>query len=94
MGDCYEKTKQYDKTEEYLLNASNLIPHKLTPKYKLFKLYCKTNQTKKAYTMASLIHNMQIKVYSPLAGYIKTEAIEYMRNTKLPNNEQAEEISE
>lgn len=80
LGSNYENIGNYKKAEENYKNASNLIPHKLTPKYKLFKLYLRTNKKDKAYKMASLINVMEVKIYTPFAGQIKKEAIDFLRN--------------
>lgn len=78
LGDCYKNTNRYKKAEECYNYASALIPHRLSPKYNLFKLYKETKQTEKAYKMAIIINDMQIKVYSRKAGKIKNEIIDFL----------------
>ncbi len=79
LGDGYEKIKNYKLAEKYYNKASLLIPHKLTPKYFLLNLYQQTNDLEKAIQTAKAISNMEIKIYTPLAGQIKNDALKFLR---------------
>lgn len=78
IGICYQKTHNYSKAEENLLNAHYLIPHKLTPMYQLVQLYTETNQPTKALAMARQIVNTPMKVYTPEGAQIKNEMMQYL----------------
>lgn len=79
-GESYEKLNNYPKAEEKYRMASNLIPHLFVPRYRLFKLYIKQGEYKKAQIEAKEISTMQIKVYSDIVKKIKTEVNEYLFN--------------
>jgi O-antigen polymerase len=78
FGASYEKTKNYEKAVENYKNASFLVPHLFMPKYRLFKLYCITNQTDKADSIAQQISTMKIKIFSDEVKDIKTEINKYL----------------
>ncbi|MBN2395663.1 MAG: O-antigen ligase family protein [Candidatus Atribacteria bacterium] len=82
LGECYSKLEQYQKAESCFIDASNIIPHKLIPRYKLFKIYQNTSQPQKAYRQAIEINNMDIKIYTPLAGQIKNEVLKYIKSNE------------
>ncbi|MFH1168007.1 MAG: O-antigen ligase family protein [Pseudomonadota bacterium] len=84
LGGCYEKTGRFDKAEQCYIRASNTIPHKLSPKYNLFKLYIKTNKPAKAYDTASIIKSMKIKIGTPVADQMKREVFEYLNRNSSP----------
>jgi hypothetical protein len=78
LGESYEKVKDYSKAEENYKNASLLIPHLFKPKFKLFKLYLMNGQLRKADSIAFVISNMKIKVFSNDVKTIKTEINKYL----------------
>jgi O-antigen polymerase len=80
LGHYYKLTKQYYQAEECFRNASNLIPHKLTPKYHLFELYQLTNNEESAAQLATIIDKIPMKVYTRHGARIKLEVSEYLQN--------------
>jgi O-antigen polymerase len=84
LGGCYERISQFGKAEDCYIRASYTIPHKLSPKYNLLKLYIKTNKSTKAYEIASVIINMKIKIDTPVAVQMKREAFEYLKKKGFP----------
>jgi tetratricopeptide (TPR) repeat protein len=84
LGNSYLAIRNYSKAEESFTKASNLIPYFFVPKYELFVLFKNSCQNAKANSMAMRIKNMPIKVYSPLVGQIKQEAIDYVRANSSP----------
>lgn len=86
LGECYERIKDYNKAAENYKNALFLVPHLFMPKYKLFKIYCMTNQTIRADSIAKQISTMKIKVFSDEVREIKTEINQYLFSKKLMNS--------
>jgi tetratricopeptide (TPR) repeat protein len=80
LGCAYEGANHDSLSEQNYEKARFLIPHKFVPRYRLFKIYQKTNQVKKAMTMAKEIMDIQIKVYSPTVGQIKKAAFQYLNH--------------
>jgi O-antigen polymerase len=74
----YEACKDWQNAERIYLKCSNLIPHRFLPKYRLFTIYKNEEDISKTIEMAKKIVNMDIKIYSPLVGNIKNEALNYL----------------
>lgn len=62
MGDTYRKLNQYEKAERSYRLAGNMIPSRITPKYKLFVLYKDSGDSLSAVKIAKEIMEMKIKV--------------------------------
>ena len=62
MGDTYRKLNQYKKAEQSYRLAGNMIPSRITPKYKLFVLYKDSGDSLSAVKIANEIMAMKIKV--------------------------------
>jgi tetratricopeptide (TPR) repeat protein len=84
MGKDYENLNNTKLAEIFYKKANYLIPNRYVPKYDLFKLYLRTNQSNKALEMAREISDMKMKVYSAAAVNIKSEAIEFIQTTNNP----------
>jgi O-antigen polymerase len=78
MADNYQKMKQYKEAEDCLLLASNMIPNRFIPLYRLAKLYELTKQTYKAKLIAKEILFKPIKIISPEITMIKVEMEELL----------------
>jgi hypothetical protein len=78
IGDCYQYLNNFTLAETNYKRASLVIPHRFTPKYKLFKLYLANANTIMALKIASEIKNMRIKIYSTEIKEIKTEVNDYI----------------
>jgi hypothetical protein len=70
--------KQYKEAEDCLLLASNMIPNRFIPLYRLAKLYELTKQTYKAKLIAKEILFKPIKIISPEITMIKVEMEELL----------------
>lgn len=81
LADAYKGNGDFINAEKQYLNASNLIPHKFTPLYKLFQLY-RSQGDSKAQEVAERIVQMEVKVYSFEVGNMKNEALNYLSNSK------------
>lgn len=62
MGDTYRKLNQYKKAEQCYQLATNMIPSRITPKYKLFVLYKDSGDSLSAVKIANEIMTMKIKI--------------------------------
>jgi hypothetical protein len=82
IGQAYECCNNDSLAKQSYKKAAFLIPHMFTPKYYLFKLYCRSNKKEYAVKMAKEISEMKIKVFSPTIGLIKNETIKYLEKEK------------
>jgi tetratricopeptide (TPR) repeat protein len=73
MADNYQKLKQYKEAEKCLILASEMIPNRFIPLYRLAKLYEETNQLPKARKIAKQLISKPIKIMSPEIMTIKEE---------------------
>lgn len=78
MADNYQKMKQYKEAEKCLKMASNMIPNRFIPLYRLANLYNETNDTVKAKVIAQMIINKPVKVLSPEVILIKSDMKELL----------------
>lgn len=62
MGDTYRKLYQYKEAEQCYKLAVNMIPSRITPKYKLFVLYKDSGDSLSAVKIANEIMTMKIKI--------------------------------
>ncbi|HET7732577.1 MAG TPA: hypothetical protein VFK73_01965, partial [Paludibacter sp.] len=79
LADNYTKLKEYKKAESCLLLASNMIPNRFIPLYRLAKLYEETKQMSRASAVAIKILNKPIKIISPEIIMIKAEMKELLK---------------
>lgn len=79
MADNYQKLKQYEAAEKCLLLASEMIPNRFIPLYRLAKLYEKTNQIEDATKIAKLLINKPVKMMSWDIMTIKMEMYAMLR---------------
>jgi len=78
VADCYDQTRNYTQAEACYREVSYLKPHLFVPKYKLFKLYQRTNEPVKAMYTAHQIQAMEIKVNSNIVMTIKNEINKFL----------------
>lgn len=71
--------EDYINAEEMLIQAMNMVPAKFEAKYWLFKLYEKVDETK-AYEMAMIIVNQEVKIPSYYIENIKDEAMLFINS--------------
>lgn len=88
LGGCYESVGWLEKAEGCYIRAADSIPHKLTARYRLFRLYLRTNQTEKAKHAAVRVQNMPVKVETMIVGQMKKEIIDYLsgKESTLPTS--------
>lgn len=80
LGDSYLLNNDYIKAEQCYITSSNIVPIKITPKYKLFKLYLLKGERFKALKQAQLINGTPIKIFSKAGNDIRIEISLYLSN--------------
>jgi tetratricopeptide (TPR) repeat protein len=78
IGDCYYNLRDFKHAESYFKIASNMVPYKFYPRYKLFKVYYSTRNLEKAKEVALIIEGLDIKVLTPTALAIKNEISNFL----------------
>jgi len=73
LGQSYEAIEDYASAEKHYAHASNMIPHKLYPRYLLAKLCRKTGREEDARHLARRIVQTRQKVQTTAADEIKAE---------------------
>ena len=64
LGRGYLSLKKYDLAEKAYLNAINMIPNRMLPRYLLAKLYLEKQDSLKAKALAKQIIAMPVNSYS------------------------------
>lgn len=80
MADNYQKMKQYKKAEKCLILASEMIPNRFIPLYRLAKLYEETNQIQKAWVIAKQLIDKPVKIMSVEIMTIRKEMQDLINN--------------
>lgn len=73
MADNYQKMKQYKEAEKCLMLASEMIPNRFIPLYRLAKLYEDTNRMPEAIKIAKQLISKPIKIMSSDIMTIRVE---------------------
>ncbi len=73
MADNYYKKGEIEKAIQVYQHASNMVPVRFLPMYKLVELYKETGRKKNALRLARQIINKIVKIPSPLINTIKYE---------------------
>lgn len=79
IGEVYDELQRSDSAEYYWRMASDMIPYRVVPHFRLFKLYQKTD-IEKAYREALQIRNMPVKVYAPHLNEIYKEVDDFLKD--------------
>lgn len=77
LGDYFAEKGQYDKAERYYLTASRMIPTRMLPNYRLWKLYCSQNKSSQAARVAEHILQQPLKVENTFTLRVKGEVKRY-----------------
>lgn len=80
MADNYQKIKQYKEAEECLILASEMIPNRFIPLYKLVQLYQLQGRVADAKSLAVEIINKPVKILSSHVVEIKNEMKKMMNS--------------
>lgn len=84
LGQSYEAAGDYSSAERHYVHASNMIPHKLYPRYLLAKLYQKTGKNEDAIRVAQAILRAEEKVQTTAAGEMKFEMKQFLQSARIP----------
>ena len=82
LADNYTGIKNYQKSEETIKLASDMIPNRFYPLYQLVKLYQTTGQHDKAIKIANEILVKPIKIPSTTIGAIIYEMKEFLEGNQ------------
>lgn len=75
LGTIYEQQERYREAKEYYIIASNMVPSRIIPKYKLFKLYLHEKDSLNAKKVAYQILNTPAKVENTTFFRIKAKVM-------------------
>ena len=78
LGDCHFQLNEFELAEKSYKIAQKIIPHRITPGYKLFKLYCSQDKNLLAENEAKKISQKEIKILSTEAYEMKKEIVNYL----------------
>jgi len=81
MADNYQKMKQYKEAEKSLTLASEMIPNRFIPQYRLAKLYEEINQLPKAKRIAMQVLSKKVKIMSSEISVIRKEMFELVNKS-------------
>jgi len=79
LADNYQKMKQYKEAERCLILASEMIPNRFMPLYRLAKLYEESNQLPKAQKIAIPLISKSVKIMSAEILTIRLEMIQLIK---------------
>ena len=75
LGNSYEQMNDFESAEQQYLKASFMVPNRFFPKYRLVKLYERTDDTTKVLIMAKKVLDQDIKIKSDIVDEIRAEMI-------------------
>jgi O-antigen ligase len=82
FGDVDFQTGDYENAKRHYVYASQIVPNRFIPLYKLFQLYIHTGQKEEALQMAQIIVKKPIKIDSPEIKMIVSNCKKYMQEYK------------
>jgi tetratricopeptide (TPR) repeat protein len=82
MGKNYQALKQYDKSEQCFLKASQIVPNRIYPHYLLAKLYVEMNLTDKVKKTALVVIHQCPKIQSIMVKEMKKEMEQLIKITE------------
>ena len=80
LGDENMEKGNFDKSETYYRKASNMVPSKITPRYKLFRLYVSKGDTLSAVSYGRNILSFKPKIESTRTLKMKGEIKSFLHN--------------
>ncbi len=80
LGDENMEKGNFDKSETYYRKASNMVPSKITPRYKLFRLYVSKGDTLSAVSYGRNILSFKPKIESTRPLKMKGEIKSFLHN--------------
>lgn len=79
LGNSYQVLKKYNLAEKAYINASNMIPNRMYPKYLLAKMYLQNQDTLRSKELARKIIRMPVKIPSQATIQMKEEMEQLLR---------------
>ena len=81
LGDENMEKGNFDKSETYYRKASNMVPSKITPRYKLFRLYISRGDTILAVSLGRIVLSLKPKVESTKTLRMKGEIKDFLQDS-------------
>lgn len=78
LGDYYRKMKRFTEAEKCYMVASNMVPTRMRPNYKLWSLYLQVGNNIKAVAIARYILQQPIKVENSFTINVKSEITRFL----------------
>jgi len=78
LGEACESCGQDERAEQLYRQAANMVPTRILPNYRLWKLYLKLGNFKQAYIMAQKILTVPVKVENTFTLQIQGEIRQYL----------------
>lgn len=79
LGDACRRKGDWIKAEECYRKAASMIPHRLTPKFKLFELYRETGDWENAFRMAEIVVDAPVKKEGTRVLRMKAQADAFLQ---------------
>lgn len=82
LGDFWKQKKDFPQAEAYYQTAAAMIPHHITPSYKLFQLYIEEGNINAATNMGNYLLKQPIKKKGTKALRMEAEVLEFLHKEK------------
>ena len=82
LGDYYRELKRFTEAEESYMIASNMVPARLKPNYKLWSLYLQMGNNVKAIAIARHILQQPLKIENSFTINAKSEIKRFLEINK------------
>lgn len=82
QGDDKMDKGDFDKAERFYRTAINMVPSRITPRYKLFKLYLSKGDTASAVSLGNEISSLKLKTGNTRSLRMKGEVMRIMEELK------------
>jgi O-antigen polymerase len=86
LGNSYENLGKLNEAEQAYIQASNILPHRLYPKYRLVYVYAKANEIEKAVEMAHVVLDKKPKIESTISEKIKEDLNIFLKGVYMEND--------
>lgn len=80
MGDLWKQEKDFVQAEKCYQMAAAMIPHRLSPQYKLFRLYVEQGDKKSAFRTGNILLRQPVKKEGTKTLRMKAEVLKYFED--------------